>query len=92
MRITVRDDRKKPRWWTEAPFAVELTFKNLETAFYTEIVTTTLPGFIAEIGGQYSLWLGISSTGIIQFVLSISYGIYYVLFRWKYVRRKLFAS
>ncbi|KAH7722497.1 Protein DEL-7 [Aphelenchoides avenae] len=76
VRVTIRDDRKKPRWWTEAPFSLELTYESMEMEYYTEVVTTTLPGFIAEIGGQYSLWLGISST----------------VFKWKFVRRKLFSN
>lgn len=73
----------RERWTDEAPFMLQMTFWDLQSEEYREVVTTSLPGFISEIGGQYGLWLGITSTGIIQLAFSICYGLCYCSGHWR---------
>ncbi|CAD5213658.1 unnamed protein product [Bursaphelenchus xylophilus] len=53
-------------------FRLEFGYTDLEYEAYEEVVTTTLPGFVSQIGGQLSLFLGITLLSAIQFLLSFS--------------------
>ncbi|KAH7712709.1 Na+ channel [Aphelenchoides avenae] len=48
------------------PFALSFAYDRLETDLYEEVVLTTLPGFISQIGGQFGLMLGICIVSILQ--------------------------
>lgn len=41
-------------------FYLEFAFDNLQETIFQEVITTTVPGLIAEISGQFGLFLGIS--------------------------------
>lgn len=41
-------------------FRVDIFYTDMEVETYEEVVTTTVPGFIAELGGQSNLFLGFS--------------------------------
>ncbi|KAH7700851.1 Protein DEL-8 [Aphelenchoides avenae] len=80
-RVTADRNRRLPASWrAEAPFRFAMTFNDLQSVEYDEVVTTSLPGFISQIGGQYGLWLGITSTVIIQLLFSV--------YQWLWVSRK----
>jgi len=55
-------------------FHVSASFEDLQVDHYEEKLTITLPGFIAQIGGQLGLFLGISVITMLQVVL-VTYGI-----------------
>ncbi|KAH7707513.1 Protein DEL-7 [Aphelenchoides avenae] len=47
-------------------FRVDLYYSDMEVETYEEVVTTTVPGFVAELGGQSNLFLGFSLITAIQ--------------------------
>lgn len=47
-------------------FHVSASFEDLQVDHYEEQLTITLPGFIAQIGGQLGLFLGISVITMLQ--------------------------
>uniref|UniRef100_A0A0N5A3B5 Acid-sensing ion channel 1 n=1 Tax=Parastrongyloides trichosuri TaxID=131310 RepID=A0A0N5A3B5_PARTI len=50
-------------------FRIEMSYTNLQTELYKEIVTTTLPGFISQIGGHSGLFLGFTIITALQFII-----------------------
>ncbi|KAL7070208.1 hypothetical protein ACQ4LE_010195 [Meloidogyne hapla] len=50
-------------------FHLEASYENLQEEVYEEKLTTTLPGFISQIGGQFSFFLGMSLISLLQFFL-----------------------
>uniref|UniRef100_A0A1I8BD65 CX domain-containing protein n=1 Tax=Meloidogyne hapla TaxID=6305 RepID=A0A1I8BD65_MELHA len=54
-------------------FRVEVSFTNLEIEVYQEVLTTTLPGFVSQLGGQSGLFVGLSVCSIIQIGISIAW-------------------
>uniref|UniRef100_A0A1I7S9N6 Sodium channel protein Nach n=1 Tax=Bursaphelenchus xylophilus TaxID=6326 RepID=A0A1I7S9N6_BURXY len=50
-------------------FRFESGFADLKYELYEEIRTTTLPGFVSQIGGQSGLFLGFSVMTLVQFFL-----------------------
>uniref|UniRef100_A0A183C2J1 Acid-sensing ion channel 1-like n=1 Tax=Globodera pallida TaxID=36090 RepID=A0A183C2J1_GLOPA len=50
-----------------ANFHLEASYDNLQVEYYEEQLTTTTTGFISQIGGQLSFFLGISSISVLQF-------------------------
>ncbi|CAD5213580.1 unnamed protein product [Bursaphelenchus xylophilus] len=68
-------------------FQLEYGFEDLEYEYYAEFKTTTVPGFISEIGGQFGLFLGISATSLIQFSLNLFY-VLRTLFRRRQRRKR----
>uniref|UniRef100_A0A914HJ15 Uncharacterized protein n=1 Tax=Globodera rostochiensis TaxID=31243 RepID=A0A914HJ15_GLORO len=50
-----------------ANFHLEASYDNLQVEYYAEQLTTTTTGFISQIGGQLSFFLGISSISVLQF-------------------------
>ncbi|CAD5228038.1 unnamed protein product [Bursaphelenchus okinawaensis] len=63
------NERFKPK--NETVFRFESGFTNLEYEVYEQIRTTTLPGFVSQIGGQSGLFLGFSVMTLVQFSLSM---------------------
>jgi len=53
-------------------FRIELSYIHLEVERYEEVITTTLPGFVSQLGGQSGLFVGLSVCTIIQFGLSLT--------------------
>lgn len=60
-------------------FYLEFAFDNLQETLFEEVVTTTVPGFIAEISGQFGLFLGISIFAIAHLVLLLALCFSYLL-------------
>ncbi|KAE9546852.1 hypothetical protein FO519_009936 [Halicephalobus sp. NKZ332] len=58
-------------------FHLEFAFDALQETMFQEVTTTTVPGFIAEISGQFGLFLGICIFSMAHFVLLIGLGISY---------------
>nr|CAD2132074.1 unnamed protein product [Meloidogyne enterolobii] len=54
-------------------FRIEISFTNLEIEVYQEVLTTTLPGFVSQLGGQSGLFVGLSVCSIIQIGISIAW-------------------
>ncbi|KAI1733335.1 amiloride-sensitive sodium channel domain-containing protein [Ditylenchus destructor] len=55
-----------------ALFQLEASYENLQVEYYEERETTTLRGFISQIGGQMSLFLGISIVSVLQTLIPSS--------------------
>ncbi|KAI1714492.1 amiloride-sensitive sodium channel domain-containing protein [Ditylenchus destructor] len=55
-----------------ALFQLEASYENLQVEYYEERETTTLRGFISQIGGQMSLFLGISIVSVLQTLIPLS--------------------
>ncbi|KAE9548829.1 hypothetical protein FO519_007965 [Halicephalobus sp. NKZ332] len=53
-------------------FRLEASYTMLTYESYQEVLTTSLQGFISQIGGQFGLFLGLSVITIIQFFFSMS--------------------
>lgn len=47
-------------------FRVDLHYHDLIVDTFEEVVITTVPGFVAELGGQSNLFLGMSIISVIQ--------------------------
>ncbi|CEF71453.1 Na+ channel, amiloride-sensitive family-containing protein [Strongyloides ratti] len=52
-------------------FRIEMSHTLLQTELYKEIITTTVPGFISQIGGHSGLFLGFTIITILQFLIVI---------------------
>ncbi|KAK0399198.1 hypothetical protein QR680_002935 [Steinernema hermaphroditum] len=48
-------------------FHLEASYTDLQYELIEEVLTTTLPGFVSQIGGQFGLFLGISLMSLVQF-------------------------
>ncbi|KAI6171672.1 hypothetical protein M3Y98_00888300 [Aphelenchoides besseyi] len=69
-------------------FRLELGYKDLEYEYYEERVTTSAPGFISEIGGQFGLFAGVTIITVIQLLLNLVMLIGHQLQRfWRFVKR-----
>uniref|UniRef100_A0A915DB18 Uncharacterized protein n=1 Tax=Ditylenchus dipsaci TaxID=166011 RepID=A0A915DB18_9BILA len=56
-----RSESSVPRFLKKIPdFRLELSYVHLERERYEEVITTTVPGFISQIGGQSGLFVGLS--------------------------------
>ncbi|KAI6226258.1 hypothetical protein M3Y99_01309400 [Aphelenchoides fujianensis] len=74
---------------TDIPdFRLEIGYQDLEYEYYEEIVTTSVPGFISEIGGQFGLFAGVTIITVIQLLLNLAMLVGEQLKRvWAYVPR-----
>ncbi|KAH7707511.1 Protein DEL-7 [Aphelenchoides avenae] len=59
--IAINDNKK----WNPL-FRIDAYYSDLEVEKYEEVVTTTVPGFVSELGGQSNLILGFSIVTAIQ--------------------------
>jgi hypothetical protein len=57
-------------------YLLEASYIDLHYRYIQEVPTTTFAGFVSQIGGQFSLFLGISIITCVQFVIRFSYGCY----------------
>ncbi|CAD5209576.1 unnamed protein product [Bursaphelenchus okinawaensis] len=64
-------------------FTLEFGYTDLEYEQYEEVLTTTLPGFVSQIGGQLNLFLGVTILSVIQFGLSSTI---FIFKKWKGVK------
>ena len=58
----------------DSAFHLEFAYDALQETMFEEVVTTTVPGFVAQIGGQFGLFLGISIFTIAHLVLLLILG------------------
>ncbi|KAE9547322.1 hypothetical protein FO519_009467 [Halicephalobus sp. NKZ332] len=61
----------------EYAFYLEFAYDDLQETMFQEIVTTTVPGFIAEVGGGFGLFLGISAFTMAHLILLMGLCIFY---------------
>ncbi|VDP09092.1 unnamed protein product [Heligmosomoides polygyrus] len=57
-------------------FNLEASFNDLQYEYVKEVYTTSVPGFMSQIGGQFGFFLGLSIITLLQMIL---YGIHFVL-------------
>ncbi|KAI1708076.1 amiloride-sensitive sodium channel domain-containing protein [Ditylenchus destructor] len=53
-------------------FRLEMSYVDLEIERYEEVLTTSLPGFVSQLGGQSGLFIGVSACTIIQILLALT--------------------
>uniref|UniRef100_A0A1I7TZX7 Uncharacterized protein n=1 Tax=Caenorhabditis tropicalis TaxID=1561998 RepID=A0A1I7TZX7_9PELO len=67
-------------------FNLEASFNDLQYEYVKEVYTTSIPGFMSQIGGQFGFFLGLSIITLIQMVL---YGFHSAfMFAKKHIQRK----
>ncbi|KAH7719715.1 Protein DEL-7 [Aphelenchoides avenae] len=54
-----------------APFTLLASYHDLEFHRYEEVVVTTVPGFVSQLGGQSALFVGFSVISIVQLFVSV---------------------
>uniref|UniRef100_A0A0N5B7H0 Acid-sensing ion channel 5 n=1 Tax=Strongyloides papillosus TaxID=174720 RepID=A0A0N5B7H0_STREA len=52
-------------------FRIEMSYTILQTELYKEVITTTVPGFISQMGGHSGLFLGFTIITALQFAVII---------------------
>ncbi|VDN32995.1 unnamed protein product [Gongylonema pulchrum] len=52
-------------------FLIEASYFELQYELYEEVVRTTLPGFISQIGGQFGLFLGVSIITVVEMIVAV---------------------
>ncbi|KAE9412821.1 hypothetical protein Angca_001342, partial [Angiostrongylus cantonensis] len=62
--------------FSEYTFNLEASFNDLQYEYVREVYTTSVPGFMSQIGGQFGFFLGLSIITLLQMIL---YGIHFVL-------------
>ncbi|CAJ0609662.1 unnamed protein product [Cylicocyclus nassatus] len=55
--------------FTDHVFNLEASFNDLQYEYVKEVYTTTVPGFMSQIGGQFGFFLGLSIITLLQMVL-----------------------
>lgn len=68
--IAINDNKK----WKPL-FRIDAYYSDLEVEKYEELVTTTVPGFVSELGGQSNLILGFSIITAIQSLRIIGFSL-----------------
>ncbi|CAL2049090.1 unnamed protein product [Caenorhabditis brenneri] len=67
-------------------FNLEASFNDLQYEYVKEVYTTSIPGFMSQIGGQFGFFLGLSIITLIQMVL---YGFHSAfMFAKKHIQKK----
>ncbi|CAI2357587.1 unnamed protein product [Caenorhabditis sp. 36 PRJEB53466] len=70
----------------EYTFNLEASFNDLQYEYVKEVYTTSIPGFMSQIGGQFGFFLGLSIITIVQMLL---YGFHSAfMFLRKHIQRK----
>ncbi|KAJ1364200.1 hypothetical protein KIN20_024231 [Parelaphostrongylus tenuis] len=62
--------------FSDYTFNLEVSFNELQYEYLREVYTTSVPGFMSQIGGQFGFFLGLSIITLLQMIL---YGIHFVL-------------
>uniref|UniRef100_A0A0N5A3B6 Acid-sensing ion channel 1-like n=1 Tax=Parastrongyloides trichosuri TaxID=131310 RepID=A0A0N5A3B6_PARTI len=74
-------------------FNLEVSFYNLQYESVREIYTTSIPGFMSQIGGQFGFFLGLSIITMFQVIIFILENIFKLFFSKDTVKNvKLFFS
>jgi hypothetical protein len=62
----------------------------IQIEVYQEVLTTTLPGFISQLGGQSGLFVGLSVCSIVQIGISLAWKCHrwYEANNWKWKKVK----
>uniref|UniRef100_A0A0N5AL20 Sodium channel protein Nach n=1 Tax=Syphacia muris TaxID=451379 RepID=A0A0N5AL20_9BILA len=72
-------------------FMIEASYPEMQIEEYREIVRTTMPGFVSQIGGQVGLFLGASIITFVQFFVTFSMYMYRRLrLLYRYIQNKWF--
>uniref|UniRef100_A0A0N5CH94 Uncharacterized protein n=1 Tax=Strongyloides papillosus TaxID=174720 RepID=A0A0N5CH94_STREA len=61
-------------------FSLDVTYFSLQYQKITEVSTTTIPGFMSQIGGQFGFCLGFSIITIIQIFIYLQEHIFMFFF------------
>ncbi|VDO27855.1 unnamed protein product [Haemonchus placei] len=57
-------------------FNLEASFNDLQYEYVREVYTTSVPGFMSQIGGQFGFFLGLSIITLLQMIL---YGLHFIV-------------
>ncbi|CAB3410408.1 unnamed protein product [Caenorhabditis bovis] len=68
-------------------FNLEASYSDLQYEYVKEVYTTSVPGFMSQIGGQFGFFLGLSIITLIQMII---YGAHTMFIQLKEKLRKLF--
>ncbi|RCN32370.1 hypothetical protein ANCCAN_21825 [Ancylostoma caninum] len=62
--------------FSDYTFNLEASFNDLQYEYVREVYTTSVPGFMSQIGGQFGFFLGLSIITLLQMIL---YGVHFLL-------------
>ncbi|KAK6765458.1 hypothetical protein RB195_025395 [Necator americanus] len=62
--------------FSDYTFNLEASFNDLQYEYVREVYTTSVPGFMSQIGGQFGFFLGLSIITLLQMIL---YGVHFLV-------------